>query len=85
MPVNGFVAGKRVWIEVVCGSMRADFLGVIGHITEMEDGYHIEFRGGFSVSFTEEDLRLGKIIAHDHDEDPREALQRRRKTDGTGN
>lgn len=82
MPVNGFAAGKRVWIEVACGSMRADYIGIIGHITELPQGsYHIEFRGGFSVSFTETDLFLGKVIAHDYDEDPGEAVQRRRKTD----
>lgn len=82
MPVNGFVAGKRVWVELACGTMRADFVGVIGCINDMPEGhYHIEFRGGFSMSFTEADLKLGKIIVHDHDVNPETVNLRRRKTD----
>jgi len=69
MPLNGFIVGKRVWIEIVCGSVRADFLGVISHLTEVPgENYHIEFRGGFSMSFNIEDLKLGRVIAHEHPE-----------------
>jgi hypothetical protein len=82
MPVNGFVPGKRVWVELLWGGMRADFIGVIGALNEMPGGnYHVEFRGGFSLSFNQTDLKLGRIIVHDHDLDPEVANFRRRKTD----
>lgn len=81
MPVNGFVAGKRVWVELICGSIRADFLGVIGHVTETTgENYHVEFRGGFSISFNRSDLKLGRLVVHDHDPGDGPEL-RRRKTD----
>lgn len=65
MPVNGFAAGKRVWVELVSGSLRADFIGVIGHVSEtFGENYHVEFRGGFSISFTRNDLEAGRVIAH---------------------
>jgi hypothetical protein len=68
MSVNGFVAGKRVWVELVCGSIRADFIGVIGHVSETPgENYHVEFRGGFAISFTQGDLERGRVIAHDAD------------------
>lgn len=82
MPVNGFIAGKRVWVQVVLGSVRADFVGVIAHVTEMPgENYHVEFRGGFSVSFTQGDLDLGRVTCLDHDMEQHGEFHRR-KTDG---
>lgn len=67
MPVNGFVTGRRVWVEIVCGSLRADFLGVVNRISEAEEQhYHIQFKGGFEMSFHQTDLDTGRVKVHDH-------------------
>jgi hypothetical protein len=79
MPVNGFTAGKWVWVEIISGSMRADFHGVIGHVAETPgENYHVEFRGGFSLSFTRTDLEAGRVVCHEMDHSPPLG---RRKTD----
>lgn len=62
MTLNGFAVGKRLWVEIICNSMRADFLGKLKHITETEgENYLLQFHGGFTLSFNKADLDAGRV------------------------
>jgi len=63
MPINGFAAGKRLWIQIHFGTLRADYVGVVLYVTEAASGYRVQLEGGFSVSFSEDDLREGRVTA----------------------
>lgn len=63
MAVNGFAAGKRIWVEICAGTIRADYIGTVLYVTESKAGYCIQFVGGFVVNFSEEDLRQGRVNA----------------------
>lgn len=66
MPINGFAAGKRLWIQIHCGTLRADYVGVVLYVTEAASGYRVQLDGGFSVSFSDADLREGRVTALDY-------------------
>lgn len=67
MPLNGFKPGKTLWVELNCKSIRADFLGRLLYVTETEgNNYHLQFHGGFTLTFNREDLEAGHIKCHEH-------------------
>lgn len=62
MTLNGFTVGKRLWVEMICNSVRADFLGKLKHMTEIEgENYLLQFHGGFTLSFNKADLEAGRV------------------------
>jgi len=66
VPVNGFAAGKRLWVEIVCGSIRVDFIGKLLYVTETDGPtYCLQFHDGFTLSFKQADLEAGRVACRE--------------------
>ena len=65
--LSNFATGKRLWVEIVCDSVRADFIGTLLYLTETAgDHYDLCFQGGFTLSFTTADLEAGRVACHQY-------------------
>lgn len=66
MPLNGFVTGRKLWVEIKSNSVRIDFIGRLLYLTEKEgENYHLQFRDGPSLSFNKADLDTGTVACHE--------------------
>lgn len=66
MPLNGFVVGRKLWVEISCNSVQVGFIGRLLYLTEKEgENYHLQFRDGPSLSFNRADLDAGKVVCQE--------------------
>lgn len=62
---DGFILGERIWVEVICGSVRFEFLGRVLHVTETLGGnFHVGFVEGGSINFNHRDIETRIVVVH---------------------